>query len=242
LEGECSILGNLGAAYADLGDPSKALEYYHQSLEISHKMGFRHDEGITLSNMGVLEAKSGDLIKAIDFFNQHYEIAHDLNERRTQAEILENLIWAYTDLKDFYNVIKCCEQALIIDRETENHQNELLHLDKSGMAYLMLGTSEGAIKAAKIAEIHERQLAIARQIKDPTYEGVALGRLGFLYYTIDEKEEGIKLTKQALEIFETTGAPASSINAARELLRKMEGQDQGKRKRRRKKPNRHNKN
>jgi tetratricopeptide (TPR) repeat protein len=160
-----------------------------------------------------------DFNKAVGFFKQYYDIAHEINEKLNEVTALENLGRAYISLGDFPNVIECFEKALIIDKELESHQSELLHLDGLGMAYLSLGISEGEIKAAKIADIHERQLALARERKDPFYEGIALGRLGSLYYIIEEKEEGIRLTKQALKIFEANGAPASSVNATREILR-----------------------
>ena len=34
-------LGNLGNAYADLGEPRKAIEYYEQALKIAREIGDR---------------------------------------------------------------------------------------------------------------------------------------------------------------------------------------------------------
>ena len=43
--GEGNDLGNLGMAYADLGEVRRAIEYYEQALVISREIGDRRGEG-----------------------------------------------------------------------------------------------------------------------------------------------------------------------------------------------------
>ena len=43
--GEGADLGNLGLAYADLGEPRKAIEFYEQALAIAREIGDRRGEG-----------------------------------------------------------------------------------------------------------------------------------------------------------------------------------------------------
>jgi tetratricopeptide (TPR) repeat protein len=53
-KGEHSIiLGNLGNAYSNLGDPRKAIEYYEQALKIDKEMEDRQGEGVWLGNLGL---------------------------------------------------------------------------------------------------------------------------------------------------------------------------------------------
>ncbi|MEW6718578.1 MAG: tetratricopeptide repeat protein [Chloroflexota bacterium] len=45
-------LGNLGLAWAALGEARKAIEFYEQALEIAREIGDRRGEGSGLGNLG----------------------------------------------------------------------------------------------------------------------------------------------------------------------------------------------
>ena len=53
-------LGNLGLAYAALGDSKKAIEYHEQALAIAREIGDRRGEGNALGNLGLAYAALGD--------------------------------------------------------------------------------------------------------------------------------------------------------------------------------------
>jgi tetratricopeptide (TPR) repeat protein len=53
LGGEGNALGNLGLAYAALGETRKAIDYYEQRLVIAREIGDRRGEGNALANMGL---------------------------------------------------------------------------------------------------------------------------------------------------------------------------------------------
>jgi hypothetical protein len=49
-QGEGIALGNLGLAYADLGETREAIDYHEQHLTIARAIGDRQGEGIALGN------------------------------------------------------------------------------------------------------------------------------------------------------------------------------------------------
>jgi len=59
-------LGNLGLAYAALGDARKAIEFYEKRLVIAREIGDRRGEGNALFNMADELYKRGDAKKAIE--------------------------------------------------------------------------------------------------------------------------------------------------------------------------------
>jgi tetratricopeptide (TPR) repeat protein len=61
---EGAHLGNLGNAYAALGDVRQAIGYYEQALEIAREIGDRRMEGNALGNLGLAYAALGDAEKA----------------------------------------------------------------------------------------------------------------------------------------------------------------------------------
>jgi len=65
-QGEGTNLGNLGLAYADLGEARRAIDYYKQHLVIAREIGDRGGEGNALGNLGRAYAALGNARKAID--------------------------------------------------------------------------------------------------------------------------------------------------------------------------------
>jgi tetratricopeptide (TPR) repeat protein len=73
--GEGNDLGNLGNAYAALGDARKAIEFYEQALVIAREIGDRRNEGAWLGSLGLAYFALGDARKAIEFYEQALAIA-----------------------------------------------------------------------------------------------------------------------------------------------------------------------
>ena len=68
--GEGAALGNLGLAYADLGQPQRAIDYHEQALVISREIGDRRGEGNALGNLGNAYAALGEVERAIGSYEQ----------------------------------------------------------------------------------------------------------------------------------------------------------------------------
>lgn len=59
-DAEGAHLGNLGSAYADLGEPRRAIEHYEQALAIAREMGDRAGEARASWNLGLALEGEGD--------------------------------------------------------------------------------------------------------------------------------------------------------------------------------------
>ena len=73
--GEGIALGNLGIAWAELGEARKAIGFYEQQLAIAREIGDRRGEGNALGNLGIAWADLGEAKKAIGFYEQQLAIA-----------------------------------------------------------------------------------------------------------------------------------------------------------------------
>jgi tetratricopeptide (TPR) repeat protein len=58
-------LGNLGNAYAALGEPRRAIEFYEQALAIDREISDRRGEATDLWNMSLAQDKLGEREQAI---------------------------------------------------------------------------------------------------------------------------------------------------------------------------------
>ena len=68
--GEGNALGNLGLAYAALGETRRAIELYEQQLVIAREIGDRRGEGTALGNLGSAYARLGEPRRAIELYEQ----------------------------------------------------------------------------------------------------------------------------------------------------------------------------
>ncbi len=91
--GEGNALGNLGNAYAALGDARKAIEFYEQRMVIAREIGDRRGEGNALGNLGNALYGMGEQEKGINMVKQALEIFESIEWPSAQ--------WARNKLKEW---------------------------------------------------------------------------------------------------------------------------------------------
>ncbi|MFB3149015.1 MAG: tetratricopeptide repeat protein [Alphaproteobacteria bacterium] len=200
-------LGNLGLAYAALGETRRAIEFYEQQLVIAREIGDRRGEGNALGNLGVAYRNLGETRRAIEFHEQALKVSHDIGDRRAEGQDLGNLGNAYAELGETRRAIEFYEQQLVIVREIGDRLGEGNALGNLGNAYAALGETRRAI------EFYEQQLVIVREIGDRRGEGAALGNLGLAYADHGETRRAIEFYEQRLEIAREIGERRGEGNA-----------------------------
>ena len=91
---EGATVGNLGNAYAHLGEVEKAIGYHEQQLVISRETGDRQSEGNALGSLGGAYARLDEIEKAIGYYERALVISREIGDPRiVQAvtDALENL-------------------------------------------------------------------------------------------------------------------------------------------------------
>jgi tetratricopeptide (TPR) repeat protein len=196
---EGAILGNLGNAYANLGQVEKAIDLYRQGLTIAREIGDRRGEGTHLANLGNAYANLGQVEKAIDLYQQGLTIAREIGDRRGEGTHLANLGIAYWHLGQVEKAIDLYRQGLTIAREIGDRRGEGTHLANLGIAYAALGQVEQAI------EYYQKALEIHREIGYRRGEGSDLGNLGLAYAALGQVEQAVEYHQQALAISREIG-------------------------------------
>jgi tetratricopeptide (TPR) repeat protein len=163
-EGEGIHFGNLGLAYADLGDARKAVEFHEQALTIDREIGDRRGEGADLGNLGIAYHSLGEVKKAIEFYEQQLLINREIGERRGEGGALNNLGLAYADLGDARKAIQFYEQKLVLVREIGERRGEGNALFNIGLALHDLEEKDKAI------ELMNQALVIFEAIESPSAE------------------------------------------------------------------------
>ena len=199
VRGEGNALGNLGNAYADLGEVQRAIEYYEKRITIAREIGDRRGEGNALGNLGNAYAALGEVRRAIEYYEKALTISREIGDRRGEGAALGNLGNAYADLGEVQRAIEYYEKALTISREIGDRRGEGNTLGSLGVAYKNLGEVQRAI------EYHEQALIIDREIGDRRGEGNALGSLGIAYKNLGEVQRAIEYYEKALTISREIG-------------------------------------
>jgi tetratricopeptide (TPR) repeat protein len=159
--GEGVALGNLGNAYADLGDTCKAIEFIDQQLLIAREIGNRRSEGNALGSLGCAYSDLKHTNKAIEFFERGLELHREIGYRRGECDALGNLGASYATLGNASKAKEFCEQRLVIAREIGDRKGESNALWNSACALDGLGNRSEAITRAESA------LQIYEAIEDP---------------------------------------------------------------------------
>ncbi|HYH84078.1 MAG TPA: tetratricopeptide repeat protein [Pyrinomonadaceae bacterium] len=200
-------LGNLGIAYAALGETRRAVEFHEQALIVLREIGDRRGEGSVLGNLGLAYADLGETRRAIEFYEQRLVVAREIGDRRGEANALGNLGNAYAALGETRRAIEFHEQALVIDREIGDRRGEGQDLGNLGNAYAALGETRRAI------EFYEQRLVVAREIGDRRGEGNALGNLGLAYADLGETRRAVEFYEQHLVVAREIGDRRGEGNA-----------------------------
>jgi tetratricopeptide (TPR) repeat protein len=158
---EGGALGNLGLAYAALGETQRAIDFYKQQLVIEREISDRGAEGNALGNLGVAYAALGETRRGIEFQEQALEIDREIGDRRGEGADLGNLGNAYANLGEMRRAVEFYEQQLVISGEIGDRRAEGRGLWNMSLAHDALGDREQAIVCA------EASLKIKEQIEDP---------------------------------------------------------------------------
>jgi tetratricopeptide (TPR) repeat protein len=206
--GEGTALGNLGTAYADLGETHRAIPFHEQYLAIAREIGDRRGEGAVLGNLGIDYKNLGETSRAIQFYEQQLAIGREIGDRRGEGNALGNLGNAYYLQGETRRAIQFHEQALPILREIGDRRAEGAVLGNLGLAYDNLGETNRAI------QFYEQQLAIVTEIGDCRGEGNALWNMSLVLDQLGKRAQAIQHAEQALTIREQIEDPnAAKVRA-----------------------------
>ncbi|MGA2266231.1 MAG: tetratricopeptide repeat protein [Phycisphaerae bacterium] len=209
-------LGNLGIAYADLGEVRKAVEYYEPHLTIARQIGDRRGESADLGNLGNAYAKLGEVHKAIEYYKQALTIQCQIGDQRGEGTTLGNLGNAYATLGEVHKAIKYHKRALAIVCRIGDRHGESGVLGNLGTVYANLGERRKATK------YYERALTIDREIGDRRGEGYDLYNRSLTWDELGDRERAIADAQEALTIFEQIEDPGAQ--KLRQMLAQWRGQ------------------
>jgi CHAT domain-containing protein/Flp pilus assembly protein TadD len=208
------VLQEIGHAYFQLGDNTKAIDYLQQAIVIAQEIKHRLNEGVALVTLGLVYSKLQDDAKAIDCYNQSLVIAREI--KNSQLETLAQTVLEATQsrsdprtreagllysqaVKQYNNsqfeaALQTFKQTLIIYQEIRDRYNEGNVLNFIGVTYRELGNYTKAINSL------EQSLTIATEIQSSQIEEYALNNLGNVYIDLGDYVRAIEYFQRDLKI------------------------------------------
>jgi tetratricopeptide (TPR) repeat protein len=126
------LLGTVGLAYAALGQPQRAIEYYEQRLAIAREVGDRQGEGTALNGLGLAYAALGQPQRALDCYQQRLAIAREIGDLAGEGRANWNLGLVYEQQGDLAAAIRCMEVNVRFLQEIchPNAANRAAHVEQ----------------------------------------------------------------------------------------------------------------
>jgi CHAT domain-containing protein len=154
----------------------------------------------TLSALGVLRHSQGEYDKAIDFYKQGLTIAKEISNAELETMLLGNLGLAHVQKGDYYaDAIEYLKDYLTSIRSYGSHSNAARYQEAQALGNLA-NAYYGADLYAKAIALHQKRLALSRQIADRSGEAKALSDLGIIYQALGDATKAIDHQQQALTL------------------------------------------
>ena len=208
--GEAHALSDLGMVRWVTGDYPAAAQAQEQALDIYRDLGDRFNQANALSDLGVVRRLTGEYPAAAQYQEQALDIYRDLGSRLGQANALRDLGVVRRLTGEYPAAARALEQALDIYHDLGNRGGEAEALNDTGTLHRVNGD------LAQAGACHQRALDLARAIASSWNEAHALAGLGRCALAAGHPGQAEILLRQAVEIFQRTGA-AEAADAAREL-------------------------
>lgn len=194
---EAIALGNLGLAYFNLGEFSRAKEYLEESVQIMSELSEPRTEGQILSNLGFVYHVLGQYQRSIDCLQRSLELSKLTGDRVTEGQSLGGLGRDYFALHQFDQALKFQEQRFTVVREIGDRYGESETL--ADLAHIAL-CSKNYQDAAGHAE---QSLEISHSIGYRRGEFIALSLSARALDQLGDRAKAIFRGERALQLYDS---------------------------------------
>jgi CHAT domain-containing protein/Tfp pilus assembly protein PilF len=210
LAGEVTTLSNLAGIYDELGQYSKALKYYEQSLHLyrelnqkliseNQKLSNRTGEGKTLNDIGKVYQSQGQYSKSLEFYQQALAIFREIDDKAGQRTALNNIGLVYSVQGQFSKALELFNQALA----TVNSMD-----DKAGARIILYNIAtlhRNQRQYPQAIKFYQQALVIAQEMSDLLGQETTLTGIGAVDFAQAQYPQALESYQQALAIAQKIG-------------------------------------
>ncbi len=196
---EATALLGIGYNYFLLGESTKSLGYYEQSLKLRREISDKEGEAVVLNNIGIAFDKLGDKRKAIEFYNEALVTFVAVGDKFGQGLILNNIGAAYESLGEKEKALDYLTRALPLRRAAEDKNGVVETLNNLGTFYLEQSNWELSLK------YYDEALILVKDLSSQRIEGQILHNVGVVYLNLGESKKAFDFLTRSLELRKNAG-------------------------------------
>jgi len=185
-----------GVSYAIRNNYSKALDYFHQVLEIQKEISNNQGISTALSNIGRTYKDQGDYLKALDYYQQCLKISAEISDKKGLAKTMNSIGLIYASQGDYPKALNYYQKCLKISEEISDNLGLANTLNNIGIIYLRLGNYSKALV------YYQRSLKYREEISDERQMANTLGNIGLIYSHQGDYFKAMAYYQRSLKIFE----------------------------------------
>jgi len=174
------------------GKFEEAEKIFHESVEISLRIGDQAGAGSTYNNIGVTHYYRGDYQKTIEFYTKSMEIEEQLGEKEGVAGSLINIGNLYRKLGNLDTALNYYNRSLELQRKLKNDKGIAGTLNNIGVIFEMQGNY------AKAIEFYTQSLSIQEKLSNDSEIASSLLNIGNIYDNQFNYEKALDYYKRSL--------------------------------------------
>jgi len=162
----------LGIICKDQGDYSLAVDHHKKALDLSRKLGSKHDEASSLNSLGLVYYHMKNYQKAMEYLEEALGIQRDQDDSWGLPDTLNSIGMTLRKTGRLDEALEYYRMALEARKKTGGPARTANILNNIGNLYLSMGDMDNAIKH------HEEALAIRKEISSRSGMASSLLNLG----------------------------------------------------------------
>jgi PAS domain S-box-containing protein len=175
LRTKANAINNIGYAYKQKGNYSKAIEWYNKSLKLKELIDDKKGIATSLNNIALVYNYQGDILKAIEFYKDALKIQNEINDFSGIAITSNNLGFIYYNQGDVPRALEWYYKSLKIREENGIKRDIAVSYNNIGNVFNKQG------EFPKALEFYNKSLKVSQEIGDKKIVALSLSTLGDLY-------------------------------------------------------------
>jgi len=193
-----NLLNNLFKEYQN-DDPTEALKYSKQALELAAKLGFQRGIASSYNNIGFACFNNGNTNDALDNYLKALEIFNNIGFKKGSSITLANIGNLFYSQGNYPKTIEYYLQSFLLAQEGGDKQRSALLLGNIGIVYYNQGYY------AKALSCYMNSLAIREDIGDKQGIANVLGNIGMIYDDQKNYTKSLEYYEKSLKIRQEIG-------------------------------------
>lgn len=200
---------NIGRLYYNMGEYSKALEYYEKALKIREQIfGSEHPyTAKSYNNIGLVHYGMGAYSRALEYYEKALRIKELVLGRKDPSTAISynNIGQVYDGLGDYPKALDFYETSLRIREQVlgMEHPDTAQTYNNIGAVYYHMADYSKALECnMKALEIYEKSLGA-----DHTATATTCNNIGCLYYKMEDMPKALEFFEKSIRVFEISLGP-----------------------------------